>query len=126
VPEPASEAATPTTAGADEPDGDNPFGAEPAEAETKAITKPEDNHKTIFASKPLDAAGLLSAKDAGALLTQSGLKAAELRTVWTNAKKEGPKACPPAKMDLAEFLIAARMAEAAGGVFPPAAGSSIA
>eukprot|EP00729_Bicosta_minor_P015065 gene15065-12325_t len=97
---------------------DNPFGEEPGAAEVKVIA-PEKNHKAIFAAANPDASGLLLAKDAGAALMKSGLQPKDLRKVWTDAKAQGPKKCASGKMDLDEFIIAARLAEAAGGIFPP-------
>ena len=61
--------------------------------------------------------GLLSAKEAGALLLTSGLAPSALRSVWTAAKAKGPKACPKGQMDLPEFLIACALAVEAGGAF---------
>ena len=107
-------AAVATTSPAAEaaPEDENPF-ADSAAAETAE----EEQFTALFASGNPDATKCLSAKSAGALLTKSGLKATALRSVWTDAKKEGPGTCPTNKMDIAEFLIAASLAVKAGGKF---------
>lgn len=104
--------ATPSPAAEAAPEDENPF-ADLAAAETAE----EEQFKALFASGNPDATNCLSAKSAGALLSKSGLKSTALRSVWTDAKKEGPNTCPKNKMDIAEFLIAASLAVKAGGKF---------
>ena len=65
--------------------------------------------------------GLLSAKDAGALLSKSGLAQPLLRKIWVAAKKSGGKTMP-GKMNMAEFIVACDMAIKAGGSFAGAGG----
>ena len=93
---------------------ENPF-AQTAQTEEQNST--DSLHRSLFASANPDSAGLLTAKDAGALLSTSGLPPTDLRNVWTSAKAAGPGFSPKNKMDLAEFMIAAQKAEEAGGTF---------
>merc|ERR1719272_693197 len=104
--------AAPAAAAKPAPEDETPL-ADSAAAETAE----EELFKALFASGNPDATNCLSAKSAGALLSKSGLKSPQLRSVWTDAKKEGPGTCPKNKMDIAEFLIAASLAVKAGGKF---------
>jgi hypothetical protein len=80
------------------------------------VVKPDTGYTALFNSaNPAD--GLLSSKDAGALLLTSGLESSALSELWVNAKAAGPKTCATDHMDLAEFLIACELAVKAGGVF---------
>jgi len=117
TPTPVVDVHNPFAEAADE----NPF----AEAvETDASTASKSLHQSLFTSANRDAEGLLTAKDAGALLAKSGLSNNDLRTIWASAKAEGPGVCAASKMDLAEFLIAAQKAEEAGGTFPTSPNTS--
>jgi hypothetical protein len=102
-----------------------PLTPAPAPASAPAATSVEAGYAALFRSaKPTN--GLLSAKEAGALLKTSGLASSALRSVWGDAKIAGPKACPKGQMDCSEFLIACELAVTAGGVFPDGVSSTLA
>ena len=81
---------------------------------------------SLFESANPDASGMLPANVASALLAKSGLNKVDLKAVWGAAKKVNAGTCPKHKMDLAEFLVAVKKAEALGGIFSGINSSAIA